>query len=73
MKYRFLSCIIAVGFLLGCYKGYLALWTGSQPEPTQVFPYPVSALPPADQEALKKGIYAEDQLDLARLLEDYLS
>lgn len=62
-----------LAFLLGSYKGYIALWHGDNPEPAKIFPYRTTMLPPADQQALEKGIPIESSEDLARLLEDYLS
>lgn len=60
-------------FMLGSYKGYLALWADGNPEPRQIYPCPVSSLPQADQQALEKGIYIGTNSELARRLEDYLS
>lgn len=60
-------------FILGCRDGFIALWKDSDPEPVRVFPYSVAALPEADQKALERGISIEDEEDLKRLLEDYLS
>ena len=65
--------LLAVTFLLGSYKGYLALWADGDPEPKQVFPCPISSLPASDQEALEKGIYVGTKDGLSRYLEDYLS
>ena len=62
-----------LAFLLGSYNGYVALWQSGCPEPAEIYPYPVSLLPPADQAALEQGIPAADSLELAQLLEDYLS
>ena len=73
MKKNLFSMILAVGFILGSYNGYVALWTDGNAQPDRTFPYRVSALPPADQEALRKGIRAENVVELTRLLEDYLS
>lgn len=65
--------IILLGFLLGSFKGYLALWTEEDPEPFQIFPIAVSTLPEADQDALSEGIYARSELELNHMLEDFLS
>lgn len=70
---RVFSLFLLLGFLLGNFKGYLALWDEDDPEPIQIFPCPVSSLPPADQEALDQMIYARSELELSGLLEDYLS
>ena len=73
MRQHFISLLLALGFILGSHNGYVALWTEGQAEPDRTFPYRVSSLPQADQEALAKGIRAEDILELTQLLEDYLS
>ena len=76
MKHRFTktaAMLLALTFVLGSYKGYLALWEDNDPDPKQIFPCPVSSLPQADQEALEKGIYIGSNNELSRLLEDYLS
>ena len=68
-----LSILLALTFLLGSYKGYLALWEDGDPKPKKIFPCPVSSLPAADQEALEKGIYIGTKNGLSRYLEDFLS
>ena len=67
------SFIILLGFLLGSFKGYLALWTEDDPDPFQIYPVEVSILPEADQKALSEGIYARSEPELNHMLEDYLS
>ena len=64
---------LIVMFLLGNHKGYLALWKDGRAEPFQIFPVKVDSLPEADREALEKGIRARSEIELAGLLEDYLS
>ena len=64
---------LAVMFLLGSHKGYLALWKEDRPEPFQIFPVKVDSLPEADRERLSEGIEARSDLELAGLLEDFLS
>ena len=73
MKLRYLSALFALMFLLGNYKGYLALWKEDCPEPFQVFPLQVASLPQADQTALENGIRARSETELSSLLEDFLS
>lgn len=68
-----LATLLVLTFLLGTYKGYLALWADGDPEPKQIFPCPVSSLPKADQDALEKGIYIGTNDELSRRLEDFLS
>ena len=67
----YLSLFLA--FILGIHEGRVALWEDSDREPAVVFPYPVKLLPEEDQRALKKGIRADTEQELARLLEDFLS
>ena len=73
--YRSRTCAVflAAGFLLGSFRGFVALWQDDSPEPIQIFPCPVSNLPEADQNALLAGIPARSRMELDRLLEDYLS
>lgn len=70
----YLYCILAFGFLLGVYNGYVALWEDeNSPAPSQVFPYAVTALPEADQRALEEGIPVAYREQLTKYLEDFLS
>ena len=73
MKQRKAMLALALYLVLGCWKGYVALFDQGQQEPRQIFPTQVASLPPADQEALEQGIVVRNQRDLNRLLEDYLS
>ena len=41
--------LLALAWTLGCYKGYLALFRDSAPEPCQIYPCPVENLPETDQ------------------------
>ncbi len=68
-----LTAAITLGYLLGCYKGYVALWKDGKSEPAQIFPCIVDTLPEADQTALLEGIRARSELELNMILEDYLS
>ena len=68
-QYIALFCL----FLLGSYKGYIALWNDKNKDPVKVFPYSVQSLPPADQKRLNKGIEISSVEQLYKLLEDYLS
>ena len=60
-------------YLLGCHKGYLALWKEDHPEPFQIYPVKVDALPEQDRDALEKGIRVRSDIELSSLLEDFLS
>ena len=64
---------LILGFLLGSFKGYLALWEDGKPEPVQIFPCAVDTLPEADQAQLEQGVRARSRLELNELLETYLS
>ena len=73
MKLRYLSALFALMFLLGNYKGYLALWKEDRSDPVQIFPLQVSSLPEQDQATLERGIPARSETELSSLLEDFLS
>lgn len=70
---RLLSAAWMAFFLLGIHEGRIALWKGDDPEPVQVFPYSVTALPKEEQQRLRDGIRIESITELNRLLEAYLS
>lgn len=72
MRKQFIS-LLAMLLLLGSHKGYLALFRAGSTDPMQVFPCPITSLPPADQNALEKGIPIRSETELAQRLEDYLS
>lgn len=73
MRFKAMTFLLMFTFLLGSYKGYLALWQDNDPEPKQIYPCAVASLPDADREALEKGIYIGTNDELSRRLEDYLS
>ena len=68
-----ISVLLLIGLLLGCYRGYIALWEAGNTTPLAVYPYPLSILPPADQKLLAEGIPLRSEQELAQRLEDYLS
>ena len=70
---QFLTMCLIFGFLLGIQDGNVALWEDGKANPIRVFPYSANNLPPADREALEKGIHLDNKLQLIRLIEDYLS
>ena len=72
-RQRLFSLLAAMAFLLGSYKGYLALWKDGRPEPFQIFPVKTESLPDADRQALEQGIPARSEIELSSLLEDFLS
>lgn len=69
----FMPLILVFTFILGCRNGYIALWQDGSSDPVRIFPYSVSSLPQADQDALHRGIRITSETDLVKLLEDYLS
>ena len=71
---RFPLCLLlAFLWILGSYKGRVALWKDGKPDPVQVFPYRVENFPPRDRKALEEGIRINTDRELIQLLEDYLS
>ena len=68
-----LAAIAALYFVLGCWKGHIALFREDASEPWQIFPNKAEFLPEADRLALEKGILIRNERDLNQLLEDYLS
>jgi hypothetical protein len=58
---------------LGSFRGFLALFQDDRPEPRQIYPLKISSLPPADQQALERGIPVRSEKQLQHLLEDFLS
>ena len=60
-------------FILGAYRGYIAIWTTPNGEPAKVFPYSVQSLALADQKKLQNGIEITSVDQLQQLLQDYLS
>ena len=70
---RHLSGLLALYLVLGSWKGYVALFRGTDEEPWQIFPTSVAALPESDREKLEEGIIIRSQTALDRILEDYLS
>ena len=73
IKRRLWAPLLALYLVLGTWKGYVALYEGDAPEPRQIFPTPVSALPEPDRRALEEGIIIRSPRKLQELLEDYLS
>ena len=73
MTHRILTLVLALGFILGSFRGYVALFDEGSPEPRQVYPYQIAVLPPVDQAALEKGIPVRNDKQLQHLLEDLLS
>lgn len=70
---RILLPVLALVLYLGVYEGKVALYRQGHKTPVQVFAVPVSVFPREDQLALDAGIPIENQKQLTRLLEAYLS
>lgn len=60
-------------YTLGVWEGQLAVFEGEAAFPQKLYDVPVSSLPPAEQEKLKKGISVDSAEALQVLLEDYTS
>lgn len=73
IKRFFPVLMLATAFILGTYRGSVALWQDGKTKPIKVFPYSVSSLPSADQKALARGIRVESEAEILKLIEDYLS
>ena len=73
MKYNVIPLVAALTLCLGVHKGQLALLKADSRVPVRIYPVEIRLLPPADQLSLTSGIEITDRLQLARLLEDYLS
>ncbi len=58
---------------LGIYRGYLALFTGTEETPAETYDVMVRTLPEADRARLIAGIAVENEEELRRLLEDFTS
>ena len=71
--YRKSAAILALYLILGCWKGYVALFEPGKEEPRQIFPTQVITLPEQDQQELRSGIPVRSRQALEHLLEDYLS
>ena len=70
---RQMAFVLLLYVILGCWKGYVAIFPEDSEEPNQIFPCKVESLPEADQQMLKNGILIRNERDLTQLLEDYLS
>ena len=73
LKKQHLLPLLAVMYLLGNHRGYLALWKEDHSDPWQIYPVKVESLPESDQKALAQGIPARSEIELSSLLEDFLS
>ena len=60
-------------YILGEWEGRLAVYRTGESEPDSVLDVYLGLLPPADAQALREGIPVEDQTELDRRLEDFMS
>lgn len=58
-------------YRIAVWQGRVAVFEGAEPLPATVLETPVASLPPADQEALERGIPVNSREELAGFLEDY--
>ena len=58
---------------LRSWEGKLALFTGDNPAPDEVYDVYIQSLPPEEQERLNAGIAVDTEEELAGWLEDYTS
>lgn len=72
MKKQCALWLLSLGYLLGIWRGYVAVWQGEDPMPVQVTPIRESSLPRQDRELLARGIALPEDQPLAAFLEDYL-
>jgi len=70
---KHIFAFLALAYILGIHKGYVALWVENDAPPVQVYSVPAENLPIADQIALSRGIRIENRDALQHALEDYLS
>lgn len=61
------------GYYLGEYEGKLATFSTESDEPLEVFDVFVSSLPEDDIKKICDGIYASNEDELQRLIEDFTS
>lgn len=60
-------------YILGEWEGRLAVYRTGEAEPDSVLDVYLGLLPPADAQALRDGIPVEDETELDRRLEDFMS
>ena len=62
------------GFILGIWRGYVAVWQAEDPQPLLYrTDTPASSLLPMDRARLRQGLRFRDLEDLTRAMEDYCS
>ncbi len=68
-----ISSEISAGYILGEYEGKLALYRSGSSRPYKKLSYDISMLTEYDREQVINGIYAENEAELNRLIEDLTS
>ncbi len=71
--FKTLLPLLVLSLYLGISGGKLALFRKGSSAPLQVYPFPISAYPYAEQQALLEGIPIESEEQLTSLLENFLS
>ena len=71
-KNHLVGLVLCLGFLMGIYRGRIALWYNGEQSPSYVLPIPVFILPQEDKNALAQGIRFDSIEDLKGLLDQYL-
>lgn len=69
---RIFSLLLCMGFLMGIYRGRIALWWGGESTPSYILPVPVFILSQQDRSALSQGIRFNSMEELKLLLDEYL-
>ena len=73
MNLKALILSVALTAYLGSHNGQLALFHEGHERPVKTYPLSIVMLPVSDQKALTNGIPIRNNLQLAQLLEDFLS
>lgn len=69
---RIFNILLCLGFLMGIYRGRIALWWGNESTPSYILPVPVFILSQEDRNALSEGIRFDSMEELKTLLDEYL-
>ncbi len=57
-------------YVIKAYHGNIAVYKNGESTPQEVYDLPISILPEADAKDLETGIFAKDEQELRRLIED---
>ena len=64
---------VAIGYYLKEYNGELAVFRGNSDTPFKMLGVSINVMTDYDKKLLSDGIFAEDEIKLATLIEDYTS